>query len=213
MIINFSFICEGSSDSSLIEHIKTILIECGASEVSGDCPNFTLLRNEIGKDIKSRVDAALRLNSETNLLFIHRDADNAGRDARLEEIRAATAHIPGSIKIIPIIPVTMLETWLLADEELIKIAAENRNYTGDLDIPRIGRLENIADPKALLFEKIKKASEKTGRKLEKFNIYEARHYLVQNIEPHGPIRQLQSHIDFIADTNNAIAELENEQAR
>src|SRR5688572_7979771 len=182
MIINFSLVCEGSSDASLVDYLKTILIECGATEASGDCPDLSLLPQEIGRDINSKSAAVIRLNSEINLLFVHRDIDNSTRAARIAEITQGTLHIPNNIAVVPILPNKMLETWLLADEALIKIAAENRGYQGNLDIPATRNLERIANTKLLLFEKLKQASEKTGRRLEKFNLYEARHYLIQNID-------------------------------
>ncbi|HHQ4759644.1 TPA: hypothetical protein ACSP2Z_004543, partial [Aeromonas hydrophila] len=77
MKINFILICEGSSDSSLVEHLESLLIECGATEVSGDCPDLSRLPNPPGKVVRDMVNAAIKLNPIADIIFIHRDADNA----------------------------------------------------------------------------------------------------------------------------------------
>lgn len=201
MKINFLYICEGSSDSSLIDHIKSTLIECGADEADGECPDFSIFPKPVGRDVKSKVDAALKYRPGANCIFIHRDADNAGVDVRKEEILNATKHINKNIKVVPIIPIKMLESWLLVSERSIRIAAENRNGNMKLNLPKPSNIERLSDPKGYLKKVLTEASGLTGKRLKKFSFEKARHYLVQNIDFNGEIKNLSSHKDFLNSVN------------
>ncbi|HHQ4575230.1 TPA: hypothetical protein ACSPZW_001751 [Aeromonas hydrophila] len=194
MKINFILICEGSSDSSLVEHLESLLIECGATEVSGDCPDLSRLPNPPGKVVRDMVNAAIKLNPIADIIFIHRDADNAGIEDRLNEIVEHTAHIVDK-KIIPIIPNRMTEAWLLLDEEKLKISAGNAGYNKDLHLPSPITVEKIANPKDFLFNKLREVSELTGRKLERFNkdIYKCRRYLIENLSTDSKVNQVPSY--------------------
>lgn len=194
MKINFILICEGSSDSSLVDHLESLLIECGATEASGDCPDLSRLPKPPGKAVRDMVNAAIKLNPTADVIFIHRDADSAGIDARLAEIEEHTAHILNKT-IIPIIPNKMTEAWLLLDEEKIKISAGNPNYSKDLGLPSPAAVERIADPKEFLFNKLREVSELTGRRLEKFNkdIFKCRRYLIGNLTTNSRIIEVPSY--------------------
>jgi hypothetical protein len=67
------------------------------------------------------------------LLFLHRDADSAGRDKRLDEIHSwiKEAGVTAS-GVVPVIPVRMTEKWLLVDERAIRRAASNPNGSAAL---------------------------------------------------------------------------------
>lgn len=62
----------------------------------------------------------------------------------------------------------MTEAWLLIDEQAIRQAADNPNGSVRLKLPTVLTLELLPDPKELLNELLVEASEKTGRRLEKF---------------------------------------------
>ena len=47
------------------------------------------------------------------MVFVHRDADNAGAEARQDEISQATAAITTDVSVIPVIPVKETEAWIL----------------------------------------------------------------------------------------------------
>ncbi len=130
-----------------------------------------------------------------DVIFIHRDADNAGIRAREQEISAAAQGVVEMDRIIPVIPVTMLETWLLADSEAIKRVAGNSGYKGNLDcIPAIRQMENIPNAKQLLLDALCEASQTQGTRLRKFKkrFPEMRARLTFDLDPNGPVRQLDS---------------------
>ena len=72
-----------------------------------------------------------------DLLFVHRDADTESREMRVQEIGKAVASLPEGLSptFVSVIPVRMQEAWLLIDETAIKIAAGNRRYAGQLELP------------------------------------------------------------------------------
>jgi len=87
--------------------------------------------------------AAIAADDVYDLIFVHRDADNAGWEARAEEIRSA-----GEKRAVPVIPVRMTETWALAhlwaEEECRKWLADNAS------VGRLRALEEVSDPKEML---------------------------------------------------------------
>ncbi len=199
MKISFVLTGEGSSDLNLVDHIEGILIELGFEEASGQVPDLGALPRPIGHAVQEKLKVLVELYPNTNIIFVHRDADNTGYDARREEISKASADITDTIKVIPIIPVKELETWLLADESSIKSVAGNPDYRGSLDmVPAPRNLETLADAKGVLLAALCEASETQGGRLRKFKkrFSEMRARLVYDLDPNGPVRTLQSYAKF-----------------
>jgi hypothetical protein len=97
------------------------------------------------------------------LLFVHRDADRDGHAARVEEVRhAAAAYEPHPI--IPVVPVRVLEAWLLCDELALRRASGNPNGRQPLSRPSPHQIEDLADPKDLLHDRLRVASGLSGRR-------------------------------------------------
>lgn len=195
MKIRFLLVAEGSSDENLIAHIETLLINCGAKEASGTMPDLTIFREKIGRSIKDKVDASIKLEPNVDVIFVHRDADNAGIEAREIEIINQTEHIKEKYTIIPMIPTKEMEAWLLLDEEQIKRAAENIHYAHPIKLPKPNTVEHINNPKQHLEDILVKISELNGRKLEKFKkqFPQKRALLAQNLDPEGPVCFVPSH--------------------
>ena len=95
MKINFILTGEGSSDLRLVEHIENILILEGFSEVSGEAPDLGMFKPKTGRAVREKLNTLLKYYPNVDAIFIHRDADNAGRDAREQEIFSATDGIVG----------------------------------------------------------------------------------------------------------------------
>jgi len=198
MKINFVLTGEGSSDLRLVEHIENILIEEGFTEASGEAPDLSMFGAPVGRTIREKLTVLLRHYPNIDLIFVHRDADNKGIPAREQEIWAATDGIVEDNRIVPIIPVTMLETWLLADSAAIKQVAGNTGYGVIKCIPAIRHLENIADAKQALVEALCEASQTQGTRLRRFKkrFPEMRARLTFDLDPNGPVRQLNSYQHF-----------------
>jgi hypothetical protein len=147
------------------------------------------------KELYHRINAAYEYYP-CDVLFIHRDAEKESLEMRVSEIedhmRKSTAKIP----VIFVIPVRMMETWLLINGDAIKKAAGNRKFSGDLDIPSIGNLETIPDPKRLLHDLIYTASEKKGRAKSKLNVHKAVHLVSDNIADFSPLLNVPAFVNF-----------------
>ncbi|MBD8721908.1 hypothetical protein IFT43_00865 [Oxalobacteraceae sp. CFBP 13708] len=198
MKLNFLLIGEGSSDIRLTNHIENILIEEGFDEVSGEAPDLSLFPTPIGRSIKEKLSALMRFYPHADIIFVHRDADNAGVAQRLIEIKKAVDDLNLSINVIPIIPVTMLETWLLADVNAIKKIAGKPKTLSISCIPAINRLESCADTKRVLMDALCEASETQGHRLQKFKgrFCEMRARLTTDLDHSGPVNELPSYKDF-----------------
>ncbi|MCQ4261161.1 DUF4276 family protein [Stutzerimonas stutzeri] len=201
MRINFLLIGEGTSDLRLIDHIESIFINEGFTEVSGEAPDLGRFTPPAGRDTKSKIGCLLKHFPNFDAIFIHRDADNSGAAAREREIADAAAELISLDKVIPVIPVTMLETWLLADIDILKRVAGNLNYKGiPNNLPPINRLESVKDSKQLLLDTLCTLSETQGARLQKFKkrFPEMRARLTYDLDPNGPINELSSYREFRA---------------
>lgn len=199
MKISFILTGEGTSDLRLVEHIESILIEEGFSEVSGEAPDLGMFRPPVGRTVEEKLTALLKHYPNVDVIFVHRDADKVGVHVREQEIMTATQNVVDVARVIPIIPVTMLETWLLVDQEAIKRVAGNTNYKGSLDgIPAIRQLENHRDTKQLLLNALCEASQTQGARRIKFRkrFSEMRARLTFDLDPNGPIQNLASYRYF-----------------
>ena len=199
MKINFVLSGEGSSDLNLIDHIENLLIEEGFEEVSGKLFEPGKLPNRIGHAVIDKIRAIVRLHPSADLIIMHRDADNVGLPARRTEIVDAALEAGCQEKVVPLVPVTSLETWLLCDEQAIRSAAGNPRGRVPLNnLPRTCQLESVRDSKQLLEDVLVTASELQGAKLrelrKRFGRLRARLALELRVE--GPVRQLRSYEAF-----------------
>jgi hypothetical protein len=199
MKIRFVLTGEGTSDLRLVEHIQTILIEEGFSEVSGEVPDLGLFTPVVGRSVRDKIQALTKYYPHADVIFVHRDADNVGSAVREQEILDASDGVVAFDRVVPIIPVTMLETWLLADVEAIKIVAGNSGYRGALNcIPPLRRLERARDTKQILLDALCEASGTQGARLGKFKkrFSEMRARLTVDLNPNGPVQELSSYQAF-----------------
>ena len=113
--MRFVLVCEGQSDAGLVPHIQQMIIEnSGEAEVQGEhwCH---------GSQLESKIRGGLKAaDNMVDLLFVHRDANNAGADARQREIDLAVAAALKAPRFVAVIPVRMTEAWLLLDETAIR---------------------------------------------------------------------------------------------
>lgn len=205
MKISFLVTGEGVSDLRLTEHIESVLIEEGFTEVSGEAPDLSFFNPVPGRSVPEKIRALLRHYPNIDLLFVHRDADGAGIAARQTEVFNAATELGVSEKVVPIIPVRTLEAWLLSDLELLKEVAGNRSFGQVSCIPSISRIEHIGDPKSTLLDALCEISCAEGSKLKRFKsrFGEMRARLTFGLNPNGPIRQLPSYKQFREQTTRA----------
>ena len=86
----------------------------------------------------------------------------------------------------------MLEAWLLFDEGAIRQAAGNPKGKCKIELPALSKVESLPNPKALLLELLKIASELKGRRLNEFKDRERVHRLADLIDDFSPLYQLSA---------------------
>ncbi|MEA9653336.1 hypothetical protein ABFU65_20210 [Xanthomonas campestris pv. raphani] len=204
MKIRFVLTGEGASDLNLVDHIETLLVNAGFSEVSGTPFDPSRLPFHVGHSVKEKLLAVRDLYPSADVIFVHRDADSKGLKARRQEIQDACVGIFDPEAVIPVVPVKMLETWLLVDMTAISRVAGKASYGEIGCVPAIKALENVVDSKRLLLDALCECSELQGIRLKKFkNLFgKMRARLVSAIDAEGPICQLPSYAQFKADVNS-----------
>ncbi|GBL34863.1 hypothetical protein EMGBS15_04580 [Filimonas sp.] len=200
--IRYTLIADGSSDKALMNIIKWLLDDLYPRiAFEGQFADFRHMPSppEAG-DVQAKIITAEEWYP-FDILFYHRDAETSRNNIvaeRTQEIREQMdeKYHPCTICLVP---VRMMESWLLFDADAIKKAAGNRRYNGQLDLPALNRLESIPSPKQRLHDILKQASELKGRKLAKFNVHEAVHLVAENIQDFAPLRNLPAFQQFEAE--------------
>ncbi|MFG2721401.1 hypothetical protein ACGFW5_24350 [Streptomyces sp. NPDC048416] len=202
------FIGEGSSDNGLVPHVESLAARKGL-RVSVTVPDFGLLRLPTGHSVPEKLQAARRLGGDYDLVVVQRDADRGPAQDRRNEVEAAvSAEWPG-LRHVAVIPVRMLEAWLLLDETCLRQVAENPRGRVSLDLPKGVAAEKIADPKQLLKDSLARASEYKGRRLAQFQKRFSQHRLrmLELLDPEGPVACLPSWQSFVTDLDAAFKSL------
>ena len=118
--------------------------------------------------MERKMGVVLAAESEFDLLFVHRDADAAGHEARTREIVEALANADLNVNPVPIVPVRATEAWILLDEAAIRRVAGKPRGRHPLNLPKPSRVEHLADPKGTLETALAAASGCSGNRLRKF---------------------------------------------
>jgi len=120
-----------------------------------------------------------------------------------------TSNIP--IFVVPVVPIRMIESWLLVDEQAIRSAANNRNGRIPLTLPANNRIEQLPDPKAVLFDLLKTACDLPSQRLRRFNEHYARSRISNFMQTFESLRFQQGFQAFEASFINAIQLIEQRQ--
>ncbi len=205
--LKYTLIGDGSSDKALMSIIKWLLDDLYPKlPNSGVFADFRRLTNPPKKgDIANQIKCASDYY-QYDILFYHRDAernDDNIIEERKKEI-ASKMDKQNFAKVVCVIPVVMMESWLLFDEIAIKKAAGNRNYKGKLSLPQINKLESIKNSKELLHNLLIDASGKKRSNGKGVNVNYAVHLVAENIYNYNPLRSLQSFKIFEQDLKTAV---------
>ncbi|MFE7301941.1 hypothetical protein [Streptomyces sp. NPDC057579] len=202
------FIGEGSSDNGLVRHVESMAARKGL-DASITVPDFGLLRPPTGHSVRDKLRAARKLHGTYDLVVVQRDADRGpAQDRRDEVTEAVRAEWPG-LQHVAVVPVRMLEAWLLLDEACLRQVAENPRGRVSLDLPKGTAAEKVADPKQLLKDSLARASEYRGRRLVQFQKRFSQHRLrmLELLDPEGPVAGLPSWQHFVKDLDEAFETL------
>lgn len=188
--LRYTLVSDGSSDMALLPILSWLLRE---NQVH--CPiqaEWAELRRlpETPRKLAPKIQISLEL-FPCDLLFIHRDAETFPYSRRKTEIRKALSllnlpHPPA----VCVVPVRMMEAWLLFSESAIRRAAGNPNGQLTLNLPPLSRLELLPNPKRELFELLKIASGLSGGRLKRFDVRHSAGLVTRDIDDFSPLRIL-----------------------
>jgi hypothetical protein len=158
--VRFTLVSDGPSDQALIPILMWSLRRHGARRAIE--PQWADPRRVPNppRQLAPRIRLSLKLYP-CELLFIHRDAEAQAFTQRFEEIFQALDELRNEGAIPPfvrVVPIRMMEAWLLLNEAAIRAAADNPNGRDELNLPGIREVENIPDPKEVLHRLLIEAS-------------------------------------------------------
>lgn len=172
-----AFIGEGSTDNRFLENIiKRTIVDIVFNECSMDLEVediIILTTSKIGKKFDEYFVDAVRdaLNSGAYLLIVHTDSDKDNYEERIAHkfvpaIETLRNSEDSDIRdyeqnIVPIIPIRMIEAWMLANKSIFKEEVGTTLPDSDLDIT--GDPERMSDPKQKINNALKIAKERSSR--------------------------------------------------
>lgn len=199
-----TLLADGPSDALLLHIIDWLMRDLGAPLTrlrhadSGLFPPGT-------KSLQDRARAAIDLEP-CEILFVHRDAEKMPLAKRVAEIRTAlgTASLPSPF--VCLVPVRMTEVWFLFDESAIRKAAGNPNGRHALGLPGPTAVESLSDPKEKIRTALSKATNLTGRRLNRFqrDLGRAVQRVGELIDDFSPLRQLPAFRAFETEVRDFI---------
>jgi hypothetical protein len=193
--LRIALIVDGSSDTALRFPCEWLLKHQGRED------SVEVLPEPTRHNLARRIQAALE--AEPDILIVHRDAEKESWESRRREIQLAVDSAGGG-SVIGVVPVRMTEAWLLIDETAIRRAAGNPNGTVALNLPRIDGLQGLPDPKEVLFEKLRRASELSGRRLKKLNVQAGVQRVAALIADYSPLQQISALQRFQEELSDAL---------
>lgn len=166
-------ITEGSTDSRFLPDI----IERLFIEIAHDCRSDIIIESifPIHKDSGTFVETMLSASKQANehgatILCVHIDSDDASTQNvnryKMQPYLDALAHVSDTEyckNVIPIIPIQMIESWMMADKELLKQRI-NANSLRDEDLGLHRHPEQYANPKLAIETAISIAQRGQSRK-------------------------------------------------
>ena len=195
--LRFTLITDGSSDKALIPVIHWLLSQYYPNlPLDGEWADLARLPVP-PQNLAQKIASGCCLYP-CDLLFIHRDAESELHNVRVAEIQQAVEDAQeisrGKSLSLPhhlcVIPIRMLEAWLLFDIIGIRRAAANPNGRVPIQLPPLNSLESLPDPKNTLYQLLRTASELHGRKLKKLRPQASVHRLAECIDDFSPLRKL-----------------------
>ncbi len=209
--LRYTLVTDGSSDAALIPILNWLLRSNGVTwAIQAEWADLGRYSLPEKPKLADKIERSLYLYP-CNLLFVHRDAEKEPREKRVEEINRALEKVTKPNQVPPavcVVPVRMQEAWLLFDEAAIRYAAGNRSGRQPLDLPPIKKLENLPNPKAELYNHLRRASNLSGRRLKRFPVSRRVLRVTEYIDDFSPLRVLPA---FTA-LENDIKQIINQQS-
>jgi hypothetical protein len=188
--LTFTLVSDGSSDRALVSVLSWLLRQHSTRDFVGQWADLRQVRQP-AKLLSGRIEMALALYP-CDLLFVHRDAEGKSRDGRVAEIREHLALTAAEQPALCVVPVRMQEAWFLFNEAVIRWAADNPRGRMPLEIPPLEKLEDLVDPKQLLWKALMTASGLRSGRRHRFLPAARVHRVAELIEDFSPLRRLSA---------------------
>ncbi len=206
MELRYTLLSDGSSDKALIPILdwllKTHLNNLAIQSQWADLRRFD---KSLRDTFEKRIELSLELYP-CELLFIHRDAERDSHEVRVNEICTALTQVAyfGSVPTVCVVPVRMTEAWLLFDTSALRKTASNPNGSIALQLPDIRKLEHEPDPKRVLHEILRQASDLSPRRLKRFSANNGTHRVSELINDFSPLRILPAFVALESELEDVI---------
>jgi hypothetical protein len=186
--VSLTLVTDGTSDRRMLMPLIDALMDqyCPVpvqSQVVDWLPEGT-------KTTAERVKAAVKFYP-CDVLFVHRDAENAEPAQREAEIRRGLEGVPVAPSLICVVPVRMTEAWLLTSEIAIRAAVGNPQGAAALRLPPLAKVESI-DAKAVLHRALEIAKELGTHRSRRFRPEVYRHRVAELLSDLTQLRQVPS---------------------
>ncbi|WP_211250466.1 hypothetical protein [Simplicispira psychrophila] len=192
-VISIAIVCDGTSDICIQDLIQAVADTAFPNQAFRITPAREVIPAHGSLHI--RLERAYK-DYEPDIIVCHRDAESTSVKDRTEEIKFAQEAAGINIPVIPAVPVRMIESWLLTDPGAIRCAADNRNGSVELNLPRHKSIEQLVDPKEILFFALKTASNLPTQRLKRFNEHRARSRIASFMDDFSGLRKLPSFQQF-----------------
>lgn len=209
MDVRFIFLGEGPFDATLVPHLERLCVEAGATQALGLAPDLGRLPTPPSRTVNGKIECALALDPDVDLVFVHRDADSPDSEPVRTHILDAAMPYQDNAEIIPVVPIQETEAWLLLDEQAIRAVAGNPRGANPLNLPAVGSVESTANPKEALEAALLAAAGLTGRRHRRFRarLGEVKRDLMGRLAVGGEIENVPSWHQLRIDVETAISRI------
>ncbi|MEJ2671248.1 MAG: hypothetical protein P8168_03390 [Deltaproteobacteria bacterium] len=203
--LRYTLVSDGSSDRALLPILSWLLRHHRVMyPIQPEWADLGRLPKP-PKDLSSKIKQGIDLYP-CDLLFIHRDVENSSYTQRKNEIINALSNINvATTQPICVVPIRMTEAWLLINETALRRAAGNANGQKPLELPHPSLLEQHSNPKNLLYDLLRDASERKGRRLSNFPVGQSALLVAEYIDDFSPLRNLSAFRSLEADLEDIVA--------
>lgn len=190
--LRYTLVSDGSSDRALLPILSWLLDEHRVRRpIQAEWADLRWLPNPPRK-LASRIEKSLDLYP-CDLLFVHRDAESRSYVRRKAEIDEVLGNMRlASPPAVCVVPVRMLEAWLLFDEPALRLASGNPNGRAPLRLPTTATLEQVNDPKVILYGLLTEASELKGRRRQSLRVSQCASRVTNYIDDFALLRTLSA---------------------
>ena len=194
--LRYTLLSDGPSDKALMpiltwllrQHVPNLPIQ----------PSWSELRRlpTPPRELHEKIQKSIELYP-CDLLFIHRDAETTSLEERLGEINQSVSNalVDRQMPAVGcVVPFRMTEALLLFDINAIRQAAGNPNGTVPLNLPTLSDVESIPNPKRVLHNILRTATELRTYRRRRFDTNFAVQRIPECIEDFSSLRSLSAFI-------------------